>query len=169
MSKTAEHIDPVELYNQVMDACDSALKEIAADSREISQSLGANTVLTVRSTMDRWEGLKEELFRYKIIILRSHRAKKDEYDEGIRNHITRAGSNMGLNRAAHFEERKANAETANIGIYKDLKNLGDALEELNLTLGFIKDKIFWLKSVREEIIEEARGLFSLKNDDYTTS
>jgi len=169
MSKDASSISPTELYEEVMNFCDSCYKEIFSTSNLISDNTGNNTVLFVRGHMDRWEALRSELFGFKVRILRTHRAKKDEYEEGIRGHITRAGSNMGLSRAAHFEERKANAETLNIGLYKELKFLTDSLEEINNTLSFIKDKVFWLKSVREEVIEEARGLFYLKNEDYVST
>ncbi|MCW4026119.1 MAG: hypothetical protein NWE76_01380 [Candidatus Bathyarchaeota archaeon] len=133
---------------------DKIYVEISEGFKVLTESGEHPDLLKVWGYLSRWEALRSDVFRSKVLALRKLRKAEQEYDDGIRKALT--GPSSPLSRSAHFEERKAEAETKNFDAFMEVRNYKRLVEELDMLLSHIREKMRWIETLRFQVMEEEK-------------
>lgn len=144
----------------------AAIQKLALEVRKGSKEIRDSAVLDlsdVRGTLDRWDGIRDIVFKTRIQVQIALRESEEEYKDRMREYVAGKKSAMNARGLASFEERKAYYETENLDAYGKYTRLED-LHKLIMDFTFyLKEKERWLDAIRRDLREDQ------KREDYITN
>lgn len=154
--------------NSVLVKFDESYQRLELESKELLALGSEVTVQTIRGFLDSWEGMRSDVFRFRVKVNRLYQSLNDEYKNKLRESLKGGHGITSLNRPTHFEERKSNAETENLSLFMEVRKTQRILEESDSLLEQIRLKERWLSQIRFEAMEEDKRRSFTASNEYSS-
>jgi hypothetical protein len=143
--------------------------KLALEVRKGSKAIRDNPAVEisdVRGTLDRWDGMRDLIFKIRIQVQLALRESEEDYKDKMRLYLSGKESAVNARGLASYEERRAYYETQNLDEYGKHNRL-EALHKLLMEFTFyLKEKERWLDAIRRDLREDQKREDFITNAEY---